>query len=574
MSDENKEKTTPETPEEEKVDGDWKWDAAVPETKTDDITIEDLSFAAEKDEKAAEEESEEKADEKSVDKAEKEAEKDDKKVPVKEKEEKKSSEKEENKKSSKKNKETKGEKDFKKKSEGSCVVCGKPVKNSGSDLYCADCVRKQTRTYFGIPQVLFAVVMVLFAVFGYITCVSNVQLSVLLSKAVSLYEEARYSEASNAVVEYSEKVQTLDDATDNFFQMLHPDPNRKPVDFFKDGERSNRIMFETFIESFRFDDDHVSAYINMINAEYAEGLPKFKKYDKMRDMYDFCLGVRGYMNKVQPVWYGFMYTDEETSKQMIKYDEAIAYLDSIPAETPAQKASDGFFRLVAETIAEKEPANCYKLLDKIYKEIGDYGYMFDLIYIQIAWSNEDYAKCVTLGDRMYERNKNDIQGYYYAIKSNILLGKLNEADERCEKLIQDNPENLDYFSVKAEVLRRMGDFKGSVEVCKKGIALGMDMMIYNEQAISYMLLDDKEHALEAAKTAYEMAVQVVQSNEVSLEIFNTTALITFLCGDSKAYDGIIEVCKEIGYELEEDVNLCIKGEKTFEEIYMEGMGDV
>ncbi len=569
MSDEKKEKTTLETPEEEKVDGDWKWDAAVPETKTDDITIEDLSFATEKDDKAAEEEKKEKADEKSEDKAEKEKKKESKKAPEKE-------EKKENKKPEKKNKnkETKGEKDFKKNSEGTCVVCGKPVRNSGSDLYCADCVRKQTRTYFGIPQVILAVVMVFFAVFGYITCVSNVQLSVLLSKAVSLYEEARFSEASNAIVEYSEKVQTLDDATDNFLQTLHPDPNRKPVDFFKDGERSNRILFETFIESFRFDDDHVSAYINMINAEYSEGLPKSKKYDKMRDMYDFCIGVRGYMNKIQPVWYGFMYTDEETSKQMIKYDEAIAYLDSVKAETPAQKASDGFFRLVAETIAEKESANSYKILDKVYKEIGDYGYMFDLIYLQIAWSYEDYAKCVTIGDKMYERNKNDIEGYYYAIKSSILLGKLNEADARCEKMIQDNPENLDYFSVKAEVLRRMGDFKGSVEICKKGIALGMDMMIYNEQAISYMLLDDKEHALEAAKTAYEMAVQVIQSNEVSLEIFNTTALITFLCGDSKAYDDIIAVCKEIGYELEEDVNKCIKGEITFEDIYMEGMGDV
>ena len=64
MSDEKKEKTTPEMPEEEKAEGDWKWDASVPETKTDDISLDDLAFIADKDDKAAEEK-EKKADEKS-----------------------------------------------------------------------------------------------------------------------------------------------------------------------------------------------------------------------------------------------------------------------------------------------------------------------------------------------------------------------------------------------------------------------------------------------------------------------------------------------------------------------------
>ena len=52
MSDENKEKIIPETPEDEKekVEGDWKWDAAVPETKTDDITLDDLAPIMDKEE--------------------------------------------------------------------------------------------------------------------------------------------------------------------------------------------------------------------------------------------------------------------------------------------------------------------------------------------------------------------------------------------------------------------------------------------------------------------------------------------------------------------------------------------
>lgn len=577
MSDEKKEKTTPETPEEEKVDGDWKWDAAVPETKTDDISLDDLTFTPEKDDKAAEEEKEEKADKKSEEKDEP---KDEKKEDKAEKEssEKKNDKKPEKEKKNKNkdNKETKGEKDFKKEgNNGCCVICGKPRKNSGSDLYCPECARKFLRTHFGIPQVLLAFVTIFFAIFGYITCASNIRISTLLAEAIYYYEDARYLDASNAIVKYSEEVQLLDNELDEFVGFFNTDPSRKPVDFFKDGELSNRILFETAIESFKISDSQVTSYINMINAYYVDGIPKSKKYDKIRNMYEFCLGVRNYAKTVGNEWYDFMYTDEATSKQMIHYEEAVAYLDNIPAKTPAEKASQAYLRLIAESIAEKDVADSYKILDNLEKEIGpEFSYMFDQIYLQIAWGNEDYDKCVEVGDRMYKRNKNDIEGYYYAIKANIMQGNIDAADERCEVMLKNNPEDVNYYSVKAEVLRRKGDFEGSVEICRQGIAVVMDAQIYNEQAISYMLLDKKEEALEAAKSAYELAIQVVQSNEVSLEIINTSALIAFLCGDSETYESIVELCTELQYELEEDVNLCIKGEKTFEEIYMEGFGDV
>ena len=43
MSDENKEKELDTVPEEGAgSDGEWQWDAAVPETQTEDITVEEL----------------------------------------------------------------------------------------------------------------------------------------------------------------------------------------------------------------------------------------------------------------------------------------------------------------------------------------------------------------------------------------------------------------------------------------------------------------------------------------------------------------------------------------------------
>lgn len=571
MSDEKKEKTAPETPEEEKVDGDWKWDASVPETKTDDISIEDLAFTAEKDDKAAEEEKEEKADEESV-------KKDDEKAP----------EKEEKKPEKNKNKETKGEKDSKNKEtkgaeaskkkgdDGCCVICGKPRKNSGSDLYCPECARKFLRTHIGIPQVLIAFVVLFFAIFGYITCVSNIRISTLLAEAVSYYEDARYQDANDAAVAYSEEVQLLDNELDKFVGFFNTDPNRKPVDFFKDGELANRLLIESTIGSFSISDVQLDRYINIVNAYYLDGIPKSKKYDKIRNMYEFCLDAKSFLKEVGGEWYSFMYTDETTSKQMIHYEEAMAYLDKLTPKTPGQIASVAYFRLIAESVAEHDVEKCYAILDKLYKDLGpEYSYVFDMIYLNIAWSYDDYEKCVEIGEKMYERNKNEIEGYYYAVKADIMLGKLDSADARCEKMLADNPENINYYAIKAEVLRRKGDFKGSVEVCRKGNAAGVDAMIYHEQAISYMLLGEKENALEAAKYAYDLASRAVESNEIALEIINTSALIAFLCEDSETYENIVKVCSEnLNYELEEEVNKCIKGEITFEEIYMEGYGDI
>ncbi len=551
MSDENKEKNLPETPdnEKEKVDGDWKWDAAVPETEIEGITIDDLNLNMDKEEPA--EKKEEKQEEKEPKENLKAQKKENKKPEKKEKKEEKT-----------------------KKDDGCCIICGKPRRNSGSDLYCIDCSRKYIRTHFGIPQILLAFLMVFFAAFGYILFTSNVQVSTHLVQAEKYISEKRYIDASNEIVEYSEKVTELDMGLNSFLDFFNSDPNAKEVDFFKDGNYSIRIQLEAFINCFNFDDNHVTSYINFIKAEFKDGIPKSKKYDKIREMYDFCMEVKAYMNNIQPTWYSFLYTDEKTTQQKIKYDEAIAFLDKQPNDTLAQKASNGFFRIVAETFAETDKSRHYEILDQLYKELGDYGYIFDATHVQIAWSYNDYDRCVEVGDRMYARNINDTTGYYYAIRSNIMQGDLSAADERCERMLQDNPENLNYYTVKAEVLRRQGKFSDSVEICKKGIAIGMDAQIYNQQAISYMLMDDKSAALEAAKNSYEIAMQTISDEEVALEIINTTALITFLCGDSEYYEQIVDFCEQLEYDLEDSVNKCIKGEITFEQIYMEGVGDV
>ena len=559
MSDENKEKNLPETPDDgkENVDGDWEWDAAVPETATDDITLDDLAPV----------------EEDSDTKEEAPAEKEESPAPAEEEK----TEKEENKteKKSQKKKENKTEKkeDESEKKDTPCVICGKSTKNSSSDLYCADCARKYLRTHFGIPQIILAFVMVFFAAFGYFICVSSVDISAQLVKIESHVEQKRHIDAIEGIQALSEDVAALDDGINAVMATFNK--NHKTTDFFVDGDRSMRIMLNAYVDSLPFNESQMNTFIGIVRTEFGEDKIQSHKYKKIKDMYDYCLEVMDYSKDIAEDWYTFMYTDEKTSEQKIKYEEALAYLDTCPNETPAQKSINGWYRYIAASFAEQDESVIFEIFENLIKDLGDYGYLFDFTYLQLAWSYEDYDRVEVIADRLYERNINSTDAYYYAIRANIIQGDFNKANERCERLFADNPESLDYYSAKAEVLRRQGKFQESIDVCKDGIAKGMDAQIYNQQAISYMLLENKEAALEAANSAFEIITMSTES-AAPYEVLNTIALIAHLCDNTDLYDTISQsFVNDAGeVEFDEKVTQCIEGDITFEEIFMEGYGDI
>ncbi len=552
MSDENKEKIIPETPEDEKekVDGDWKWDAAVPETGTDDITLDDLAPMTDKEDEPAEEE---KAEEEPAEEAEEAPE-------------------EEEKKDEKKKEEEKPEK-AEKKADGHCVICGNSTKNSPSDLYCEDCARKYLRTHFGIPQIVLAFVMVFFAAFSWFVCISTVDFSAQLMKAENLFSEKRYTDAIGAVEALSADVATVDQGFNATLATFNK--NQKAVDFFVDGERSMRLLLDAYADSLPFSQEQIAQFVNIVSVEVDKDKLETRKYANIKKIYDYCVEVNAYSNEIGPTWYTFMYTDEKTSEQKIKYDEAIAFLETCPNDTPAQKSLNGYYRYIAAYFAEKDKEVVFEIFDNLLEDLGEYSYLFDLIYLQVAWTYEDYDRVEVIAERLYESNLNATDAYYYSIKANILQGDFTKADELCERIHEDSPEAIDYYSFKAEVLRRMGKYQESIDICKKGIAVEADASIYNQQAISCMLLDDKEGALDAAKTAYDIITVSTQS-QASYEILNTIALIAQLCDDTETYEEVKALFENTQEPtgLDEKVQKCIEGEITFEEIFMEGYGDI
>lgn len=545
MSDENKEKSFPEGTAKEKEseaipatdagsDGEWQWDAAVPETQTDDIAVDALRVAA------AEEEKKEEAEDSQESEEENETEEDT--APA------------------------NGD-------DGLCIVCGSPRGNSPSDLYCEKCRKKFLRTNYGAGHVILAFVMVLVAAASYFVCFSTLGISARLIEAESCISEKRYNDAVNECTAISEDVSSLNTGVNAVFAAFNKNHTEKP--FFVDGNRVLKIVLEAYADTMAIDANQISTFVqyveNIIGVDELDKAPNAK----IKKVYDFCKEAIDYQTMISEDWSSYFYTDEKTTETKVKYNEALQFIDSCENNTVAKQCINEYYRAIAGFYAKKDKSVVFDCFDKVCENAGDLDYIFMQDYLYIAWTYEDNAKIVELAEALFERNINDTNAYYYAIKADIDSGNFESADERCEKMRKYNPEGLDYYSVKAEILRRMGKFQESIDICKEGIAAGTDAEVYRQQAIAYMLLEDTASALEASKQAYDITLQGAYSGtQISLEVINTAALIACIGGDNETYEAVVALLEQQNLTLEESVQKCIKGEMTFEELFMEGTGDV
>lgn len=529
MAEDNKEKSLDENIPEEAVapeeniepehksGDDWKWDAEV-QTDIDNLTVENLATATQ------ESEPEEPEDE-----------------------------------------ETKEEEC------GTCIVCGKSLYGSSSELYCTDCCAKFLKTQYGAGHIILAFVMVIVAAFGYFIFASTCNISSKIADAQTSYAEKRYDDAVADCSEVTDAVGTVNSGVKAVLGAISE--NFSTVDLFTEGTRVSKIVLDSMTETLTISYNERAAYIEAVDKAYTPA--ELAKNSKIKGCYDFCKTMDAVSAKVSEKWQGYIYGEEESENYKIPFDETIKYLDSTNVSTDSEKSVIEYYKFMTAYYAERKPDEIIKYYDNAYNLAGDYSYMFLPSYLGIAWEQEKYDKVLELADVAVERNANDTTSYYYAVKTYIFKEDFAKAEELCEKMKKANPDGLDYYSIKAEVLRREGKFEDAVNICKKGIELGSDAEIYRQEAIALMLLDKSKEALEAGKEAYNISLQnAYAGSNVSLEALNTAALIAKLCGDEDTYKEIADLFSQQGMELEDSVKKCIKGEITFEQIFMEGTGEV
>ena len=526
LEEENKEKSFDAAASEEKIEpehksgDDWNWDASV-QTDVDDLTVEKLAAQKAADEYEKAEESSEEATEDC----------------------------------------------------GTCIVCGKSLYGSSSELYCTDCCAKFLKTQYGVGHIILAFVMVIVAAFGYFVCASTCNISSKILSAQTSLNEGRYEDAVMECSEASDAVNTVNSGVKAVLGAINE--NFSTVNLFTDGSRSAKIILNAMAQTLTINYNDRNTFTQSVESDLTEAQLALPKNAEIKACYDFCKTMDRVSDIVAGKWQTFIYDENNSVRKKIDFDGAMKYFDSVDVKSDAEKSVIEYYRFMTAYYAEKSPAEVLGYYDNAYKLAGDFSYMFLPSYLGVAWEQENFDKVLELVDVAIKRNANDTSAYYYAIKTYIGKEDYAKADEFCEKMRKVNPEGLDYYSVKAEILRREGKFEDAVDICKKGLSVGSDVEIYRQQAIALMLLDRDKEALEAAKEAYNITLQNAYSNgNVSLEALNTAALISKLSGDETVYKEIVDLFKQEGMELEESVQKCVKGEITFEQIFMEGTGEV
>lgn len=515
--------TLPQEPE-EKSDG-WDWDAAVPQTDTTNITFDDLQETELKIEtEPAEKEDEEKTEE--------EAQNPD--------------------------------------DDGLCIVCGKRRGNSPSDLYCNECRAKFLRTNYGIGHIILAFVMVIVAALGYFVCTSTVTVSGKLFKAEQCISEKRYNDALNLCSDVLEATDKLNSGVNSVIKGINE--NIRSLDWFTEGSKSAQIILETYAQTMTINYQDRSTFTSAVDKFVEDGQFELSQNSRIKELYDLSKSFDTLEETLVTKLNNYI-SEKEDGSYDVKYDEAIKYLDSVKTESDVQKSLVDYYRFMMAYYAEKDADVILGFLGDAYEASGEYKYLYSEVYLAMAWENKAYDTVLNVADEAIKFNKNDASAYYYTVRVYIEKGDLDTADKMCEELREANPDGLDYYSTKAELLRRRNKLEDAIEICRKGIVAGSDAEIYRQQAIAYLLLSDKENALEAITQSYEIAMQN-NSNGISLEELNTVALICFICGDTDTYDEIVAMFEQYGESLNEKTQKCIKGDITFEDIFMKGSGEI
>lgn len=454
--------------------------------------------------------------------------------------------------------------------DGVCIVCGKPRRRSPSDLYCNECRAKFLKTNYGVGHIILAFIMVIVAAIGYFVCTSTVSVSSKLHGAEACIETKRYNDALSYCDQIYEATDTLNSGVNSVIKSINE--NASSLNWFTEGTRATSIVLEAYVKTMSINYSDRSAFTQAVDSYFtAEQLNKPQNAE-IKKIYDVITDVDTTAEKLETGLNDYISTTE-SGEYSVKFDEAMKYLNSVEVENDMQKSLVSYYRFMMAYYAQKEDSVILGFLEDAYNEAGEYGYLYLSNYLMVAWNCEKYDKVLELSDKAIAINVNDSSAYYYAVKSHIIKNDLDAADKACEDLRKANPDGLDYYSTKAEVLRRQGKLEDAVEVCRKGIVAGSDAEVYRQQAIAFMLLSDKENALEAITQSYELAMQDT-TNGISLEEINTVALICFLCDDTETYEEIKSMFEEQNLEFNDTVKSCIKGDITFEDIFMKGTGEI
>lgn len=469
-----------------------------------------------------------------------------------------------------------------------CEICGEKLKNSPSEYYCEVCREKFLKVNYGASHIILSVVMMFVAVIGIVAFMTTSKIVTNVVEARNHIENQHLARAVDSYTQVDSTVKNLNDGFNAFLKGISA--NFSDVTVFDAGTVANKEIAEIMVVAMSSSYQDREAFLSLVESSFSEKELNSEKYAHVKECYDFCKAMNDTANDMYEGWYTLL--DERmsafdengnlTKDDVPTNEEIIAYLDDYAKKHPEAEASTIEYYKVMTLYYEFassdsiENTEIMSYLDSAYKKAGKFGYFYGDYYLSFAWECEDYDKLIRVAEECLKVNPANESAYFFLTKAYTQKNDLNKASGVCEEILKYNPDSLDYYALKAEVLRRTGDYSASADICRKGLKAGEDAELYRQAAIAYMLNEEKEKALEAAKTSYELAYAASYSGDtISLEALNTSALISYLCDEEKViYEEVIKMFESEGYELHESIQKVIKGDITFEDLFTTGKGDL
>ena len=472
--------------------------------------------------------------------------------------------------------------------EGCCIICGEKIRNSKSEFYCNACRSKYMKVDYGASHIILAVVMVFVAVIGIVAFSATSKITGSVKEADRLASDGKISAAADAYDIATDTVTSLNAKFNAFLKGISS--NFEDIAFFDGGSKIGKKKAEILSKTFSLSYNDSDEYFNLVESSFSEKELNSPKYADVKGSYDYIKKFFSDYSKaneeLQSVYAPFFEAaySGDAGENAIKEqkDKALEGIDKYAEENPDIDAGTiAYFKYTLLYFAQQsygvkvEPDELYGYVSKAYNDAGDYGYIYFQDVASFALTSKKYEDVLSAANKIIEKNPSDSDAYYYKAFAYLRLEKFDEALKACDKVAEFSTDEFDNCAIKANILRRQGEFRAAADVCDSVPAESKTSEISRQEAIAYYLAGDEDNALKYAKEAYDSAyAESYNGGAFSLETVNTSALIYKLCGDDEDYDAIIDALEQSGAKLEDSVMEVINGDKTFEDLFMTGKGDI
>lgn len=429
-----------------------------------------------------------------------------------------------------------------------CEICGqKPCgteKNPGSP-YCKDCeelLEKYPYDWKGIAAVLVCVCVAVAAVFLFAL---DTPVFSAMKRGDRAYEN---NQLFTARAEYDKALNYVDEEDYGKNLSLHA----------KDALINYDLL------------DRESA-ITTINTYFNETLLKLPAYKDLGETEEKIETLQATASAIQNHLYNYTVITDNN------YQEVIDMLSSLSGKKIYVKND-----------------TCYDELDEDYTPDGtekvytyDEGWLYLYKYSVAYEAGKDEGVYIEFLEKAVEFESLDTLVTPLLATTYVGIGEYEKAEELADKIRELNTESIDYHLVHALAYRyRDANYKKAITICDNGLDLlaGLDnaeallpsygYILELQKCINYIMLEDYENAYEAIKQCYEYQSEM---SSLSIQVRDLCAMLALQTGDETTFESFeAEIAELSGYGVEftDDVTQYRAGEKTLQEIVMDGGYDL